>query len=96
MSDELERVTEGLERAAQECARLEVPQWGEVWRAYKAIAEATSNGIDTLWMFGEFRWAAGLQSRLIDVRRQAWRHLDAMHERYVEAERTRKNEAGDE
>ena len=94
MSDELERVTEELEREAQECARLEVPQSGEVWRVYKEIAEATSKGVDTLWMFGEFRWAAGLQSRLIDVKRQGVRNLRAMHERHVEAERTRKNEGG--
>lgn len=96
MNDELGRVTDELEREAQECARLEVPQWGEVWRAYKEIAASISNGIDTLWTFGEFRWAAGLQSRLIDVKRQGLRNLRAMHERHVEAERTRKNEAGDE
>jgi len=96
MNDELGRVTEELEREAQECARLEVPQWGEVWRAYKELASSISNAIDVFWMLGEFRWAAGSQSRLIDTKRQARRHLASMRERHVEAERSRKHEAGNE
>lgn len=87
MNDELLRVNEELASAAQECERASVSQWSDVWRAYKAIDEAMSRAIETLWNGGELRWAAGLQSRLVDVKRQGTRHLRAMYERHVNAQR---------
>ena len=96
MNNELERLASCLEFELQECERLKVPQYREVWRVYREIGEAIANGVDALWAVGEVRWAAGLQSRLIDERRQTFRHLRAMQARHVEAERTRKNEAGNE